>query len=168
MKARRSGISRAPLARAECRLLVVGELKTKPGKASVKAFLAKIADDTRRQDCQTVAALMKRVTKTEPRLWGTAIVGYGDFHYEYASGREGDWFVAGFSPRKQHLVLYLMAGLDRYPALLARLGKHTRGKGCLYIKKLSDVDLPVLSELVERSVMDLKQIVRERKEERGR
>ena len=97
-------------------------------------------------------------------MWGTAIVGFGDFSYKYGSGREGDWFVTGFSPRKQYLALYLMAGIDRYAPLLARLGKHTRGKGCLYIKNLSDVDPQVLKELVERSVKDLKQIVRERKE----
>jgi hypothetical protein len=146
----------------------MGELKTKPRKASVKAFLSRIADETRRQDCETVSALMKRATKAEPRMWGAAIVGFGDFHYKYSSGREGDWFVTGFSPRRQYLALYLMAGIDRYTALLARLGKHTRGKGCLYLKNLSDVDLRVLKELIESSVKDLKQIVNERKEQRSR
>ena len=145
----------------------MSELKTKPNEASVKAFLAGIADDRRRQDAQTVSTLMQQATKTEPRMWGTAIVGFGDFHYKYGSGREGDWFVTGFSPRKDGLTLYLMPGLDHYGPLLAKLGKHKTSKGCLYIKKLSDVDLQVLKELVERSVKDLKQIVREGKAQRS-
>ena len=157
----------APLRPREYRLPSMSELKTKPGTASVKAFLAGIADDTRRQDAQTVSTLMKQATKAEPRMWGTAIVGFGDFHYKYASGREGDWFVAGFSPRKQYLVLYLVAGIDRYKPLLARLGKHSRGKGCLYVKSLSDVDLGVLKTLIEQSVKDLKVIEREKKKERA-
>ena len=164
-KAATSWISPAPLTPREYRLSSMGELKTKPRNASAKAFLDRIADKQRRQDCKVVSKLMKQATKAAPRMWGPAIVGFGDFHYRYASGREGDWFQTGFSPRKENLTLYLMPGLDRYGQLLAKLGKHKRSKSCLHIRKLSDVDLQVLKELVERSVLDLKEIVRERKEQ---
>lgn len=94
---------------------------------------------------------MQEVTGAEPRLWGSSIVGFGDYHYKYESGREGDWFVTGFSPRKQNLTLYIMAGFDNYDQLLSRLGKYKTGKSCLYINKLDDVDLDVLKELVAQS-----------------
>ena len=146
----------------------MAELKTKRRRASAEAFLDRIADKQRRQDCEVVSKLMKQATKAAPQMWGPAIVGFGDFHYRYASGREGDWFETGFSPRKESLTLYLMPGLDRYGPLLAKLGKHKTSKSCLHIKKLSDVDLQVLNELIERSVKDTKQIARERKEQRSR
>ncbi len=96
--------------------------------------------------------IMKKVTKVEPKMWGTSIVGFGTYHYKYASGREGDWFLTGFSPRKQNLTLYTMSGFDEYDSLLKKLGKHATGKSCLYIKKLEDVDMKVLKELVTKSV----------------
>lgn len=143
----------------------MAELKTKPRKASAKAFLDRIPDKERRRDCQFVSKLMKQATKAAPRMWGPAIVGFGDYHYKYASGQEGDWFQTGFSPRKQNLTIYLMPGLHQYGDLLASLGKHSTSKSCLYLKRLADVDLDVLKELIVRSVQDLKEIVRERKEQ---
>ncbi|MDX1531118.1 MAG: DUF1801 domain-containing protein [Rhodothermales bacterium] len=127
-------------------------LKTAPTDANVEAFLATVEDDARRADCYTVLELMRRVTGEPPTMWGDSIVGFGSYHYVYDSGREGDWFLAGFSPRKRNLTLYVMAGFDRYEALLERLGKYKTGKSCLYVNRLDDVDLGVLEELVRRSV----------------
>ncbi len=128
------------------------ELKTKPNAKSAAAFVRGIKDERRRKDCTTVLKLMQRVTKARPRMWGPSVVGFGDYHYKYESGREGNWFLAGFSPRKQDLTLYVMAGVRRYPELLRKLGKHKTGVACLYIKTLDDVDLRVLEELVRESV----------------
>jgi hypothetical protein len=130
----------------------MAELKTKQTEASVSAFLDAVENDQRRADCRVVLDLMRAVTGEEPKLWGPSIVGFGSYHYKYASGREGDWFVTGFSPRKQDLTLYIMAGFDRYDELMAKLGKYKTGKSCLYLKRLSDVDLGVLRELVTASV----------------
>ncbi len=128
------------------------KLKTQKTNASVTAFLKAVADDERRKDCQTLVRIMKRAVGAEPKMWGSSIVGFGHYHYKYASGREGDWFLAGFSPRKQDLTLYIMAGFDRYDALMGKLGKHKTGKSCLYLKRLADVDVAVLEELVSASV----------------
>jgi hypothetical protein len=128
------------------------ELKTRPTEASVDDFIAAIPDETRREDCRTVVEIMKDATHSEPKMWGPAIVGFGEYHYKYDSGREGDWFLAGFSPRKSALTLYVMAGFDRYDSIMARLGKYKTGKSCLYVKKLSNIDLDVLRELVVESV----------------
>ena len=130
----------------------MAELKTKENDQSVEVFLAGIEDAQKQQDCRTLVAIMQEATGAAPRMWGDAIVGFGHYHYKYASGREGDWFLTGFSPRKQNLTLYIMAGFDNYDALLARLGKHSIGKSCLYVKRLADVDMPVLTELVVESV----------------
>lgn len=135
----------------------MADLKTKPTKASVGAFLDAVEDDARRQDCLAVLKLMKDVTKSEPRLWGGSMVGFGTYHYRYASGREGDWFVTGFSPRKKDLTLYLMAGFEHSEALLEKLGKFKLGKSCLYVKRLSDIDMKVLKQLVSDSVKHTKQ-----------
>jgi hypothetical protein len=135
----------------------VAQLKTRPGDTDVSAFLAKVADPARREDCHTVLALMREVTGELPRLWGTSMVGFGSYHYRYASGREGDWFLTGFSPRKQDLTLYIMAGFDNYAALMAKLGKHKTGKSCLYVKRLADIDLAVLKQLVAASVTHMRQ-----------
>ncbi len=129
----------------------MAELETKKNDASVEDFLSSIADEGKRQDCDTVLEMMKEVTGEEPRMWGDSIVGFGSYHYKYASAREGDWFVAGFSPRKQNLTLYIMSGFPKHGALMAKLGKHKTGSSCLYIKKLDDIDLPTLRELVKRS-----------------
>lgn len=130
----------------------MAELKTRPTNKSVKDFIDGIADDTRRRDCRTIMRIMKKVTKARPKMWGSNIVGYGRYHFKYASGREGEWFAAGFSPRVQSLTLYIMSGFRQYASLMKKLGKHTTGKSCLYIKRLDDIDLDVLEELIERSV----------------
>ena len=129
----------------------MAELKTKRNKGDVEAFLNSVPDEKKRQDSFMVMELMKQVTGKEPEMWGDSIVGFGSYHYKYASGREGDWFITGFSPRKQNLTLYIMSGFDEYDQLLNRLGKHSTGKSCLYIKKIEDVDVSVLKELVKRS-----------------
>lgn len=132
----------------------MAELKTQVTKASVDKFLEGIKDEKKRQDCYKILKIMKKATKAEPKMWGTSIVGFGDYHYVYASGREGDWFITGFSPRVQNLTLYMMGGFDS--EALQRLGKYKTGKGCLYINKLSDVDLKVLNELITKSVKQSK------------
>jgi hypothetical protein len=132
--------------------LIMAELKTKPTDQSVEAFLNSVAYEKKRRDCFTILELMQQVTGTEPEMWGSTIVGFGRYHYKYASGREGDWFLTGFSPRKQNLTLYIMAGFTEYEALLSKLGKHSTGKSCLYIKKIEDIDLEALRELVRQSV----------------
>lgn len=133
----------------------MSDLKTRPNEASVEGFLAGVENRRRRRDALSVLELLKGVTGEEPVMWGDSIVGFGSYHYRYASGREGDWPLAGFSPRKQALTLYIMSGLSKQEELLARLGKHRTGKSCLYINKLEDVDLDVLRELVERSVAEV-------------
>jgi hypothetical protein len=134
----------------------MAELKTKATSASVADFLNAIEDDERRKDCKTVAKIMQKATGAKPKLWGPSIVGFGDHHYKYASGRELDWFLTGFSPRKKDLTLYIMPGFERYDALMASLGKHSTGKSCLYIKRLADVDTSVLEKLVTASVEHMK------------
>jgi hypothetical protein len=130
----------------------MAELKTKPTDQDVEIFLNSIPDEKKRKDCFTVLALMKDVTKLEPVMWGDSIIGFGAYHYRYESGREGDMPLTGFSPRKQNLTVYITSGFDQYGALLQKLGKHTTGKSCLYIKRLDDIDLPTLRELVRQSV----------------
>ncbi|HET6597133.1 MAG TPA: DUF1801 domain-containing protein [Anaerolineales bacterium] len=132
----------------------MAELKTQMTKASVDKFLQGIKDERKRQDCYEILKIMKKATKAEPKMWGTSIVGFGDYRYVYASGREGDWFITGFSPRVQNLTLYTMGGFDS--EVLQRLGKYKTGKGCLYINKLADVDLKVLNELITKSVKNSK------------
>jgi hypothetical protein len=129
------------------------EQKTKPSSSDVEAFLDAIPDETRQADSRELCTLMAEVTGEPPVLWGSSIVGFGRYHYHYESGHEGTSALAGFAPRKQHLVLYLVGGFeDRHHKLMADLGPHKTGKGCLYIKRLADVDLDVLRELVDRSV----------------
>jgi hypothetical protein len=130
----------------------MAELKTKPNDQSVEAFLNTVDNEQKRQDCFTILALMEEVTGAEPKMWGDRIIGYGNYHYKYASGRDAHWFLTGFSPRKQNLTLYIMSGFEQYEALLVQLGKFTTGKSCLYIKKLEDIDLPTLRELIRQSV----------------
>ncbi len=130
----------------------MAELKTKATTQSVVKFLNSITDEQRRQDCFTLLEMLKKATGAEPKMWGSSIVGFGDYHYAYASGREADWFLAGFSPRKQNLTLYSMGGFMQYEALLEKLGKHKTGKGCLYINKLEDIHLPTLRKMIEQSV----------------
>lgn len=133
----------------------MAEPKTRPTMESVEKFVNRIADEQRRKDCFRVLEIMKAVTKVEPAMWGTSIVGFGRHNYKYESGTKGEWFLCGFSPRKQDLTLYLMSGLERYSELLKKLGKHKTGRACLYIKKLDDVDLPTLKTLIKESVADI-------------
>lgn len=129
----------------------MAELKTKPNEGSVEAFLNSVADPKKRQDCFAILDLMKQVTGEKPVMWGDSIIGFGNYHYCYESGREGDWFLTGFSPRAQNLTLYIMSGFDQYDELMSKLGKYKTGKACLYIKKIEDVDTDVLRELVRLS-----------------
>ena len=133
----------------------MAENKTKATKVSPSAFVGKIVDERRRKDCRDLIAIMREATGHPPKMWGTSIVGFDQYHYKYASGREGDMLLTGFSPRKQNLVLYLGPGLEN-KALRARLGKHTGGKGCLYLKTLDDVDRKTLRALVNYSVKQLR------------
>ena len=130
--------------------------KTKPTKLSVSAFIDGLTDRARRADAKALVKLMQNATCEKPKMWGTSIIGFGSYHYKYDSEREGDMPLIGFSPRKAATVLYIMSGLSNSGALLARLGKHTTGKGCLYIKTLADVDHEVLEALVVKSVASMR------------
>jgi hypothetical protein len=135
----------------------LSELKTKPTNASVDDFLAAIPDDQKRADCQHICKMMAEITAERPYMWGSAIVGFGSYHYIYASGHSGDAPITGFSPRKANIVLYIGDGFDHYDALMPNLGRFTTGKSCLYIKHLSDVDEAVLRNLVQRSVQRMRE-----------
>ncbi len=136
----------------------MAELKTKVNDANVIEFLNSIENEKRKADSFKVLELMKSITKEEPEMWGDSIVGFGRYKYKYASGREGEWFLCGFSPRKQSLTLYIMSGFSKFENILSKLGKHKTGKGCLYINKLEDVDKKVLKELISSSVKYLKSL----------
>ena len=131
-------------------------LKTGPGDASVDAFLDSVDNENRREDARRVIAMMQRATQEPPRMWGERIVGFGSYHYAYASGREGDWPLVGLSPGKRNLTLYIMPGFDDYQGLLAKLGRHRTGKSCLYVNNLQDIDMRVLEELVRQSAADMR------------
>ncbi len=132
------------------------ELKTKATDVNVDKFIQSIDDKPKREDCYAVLAIMKKITKVEPKMWGSSIVGFGSYHYKTVSGREGDWYLTGFSPRKQNLSIYIMAGFEQYSELLMKLGKYKTGKSCLYIKQLEDVNQKVLRQLISESVKFLK------------
>ena len=136
----------------------MAELKTQATNASVSKFLEAIEDDERREDCLAVAKIMKQATGDAPRMWGTSIVGFGAMRYKYQSGRELDWFITGFAPRKGNLTLYIMPGVDRFTDLLRSLGKHKTARSCLYIRKLSDVDQSVLRAIIEASVKEMRRM----------
>lgn len=133
------------------------ELKTQLNDASVEAFIDAQSPEVA-ADCRAIMQLMQKATGEEARMWGASIVGFGRYHYKGASGREGEWMVTGFSPRKANLSLYILSGLDRSAALLKKLGKHTTGKGCLYIKRLSDVDAKVLEQLIAKGVKGMEKM----------
>lgn len=128
------------------------ELKTKLNNASIEKFLNSVSDEKKRKDCFTILELMKKITKSEPKMWGSSIVGFGTYHYKSESGREGDWFLTGFSPRKQNLTLYIMYGFSKHDELMKKLGKHKTGKSCLYINSLEDINLNLLKDLIAQSV----------------
>jgi hypothetical protein len=130
----------------------MAENKTKPTKQSVTAFINDVDDKQRRADVKKVAAMMRRATGKKAAMWGSSIVGYGQYHYKYASGREGDFILTGFSPRKQALTVYIIPGFKRFDALMKKLGKYKTGRSCLYLKNLSDVNEKVLEQLIDRSV----------------
>lgn len=134
----------------------MAEQKTKPTQQSIESFLDNLADEKVRDDCYALAKLMKKITGSAPRMWGTSIVGFGRYHYKYESGHEGETCLTGFSPRKQNITVYVMPGFARHGDLLKKLGKHKAGKGCLYIKRLDDIDINVLESLIENSVNYLK------------
>ena len=134
----------------------MSDLKTKPTGKDVVEFLNKVENPTKRKDSFKILDLMREVTKEEPIMWGDSIIGFGDYHYKYKSGREGDWFLIGFSPRKQSLTLYIMSGFDGYEEKLKKLGKYRTGKSCLYINKLKDVNLSILKEIMVDSIDNLK------------
>ena len=134
----------------------VAENKTRPTAASVEAYLAAIMDDQRRSDCAAIAALMTRITEAPPTMWGGSIVGFGSYHYKYDSGREGDAGLTGFSSRKGDISVYLSASGAGQDDLLAQLGRHKMGKGCLYIRKLSDIDMGILERLIAGSVAEVR------------
>jgi hypothetical protein len=131
---------------------MMADLKTKQTDQSVKAFLDKVPEDRKRNDSWEIVSLMEKVTGEKPKMWGEAIVGFGVYKYKYASGRTGEMPLVGFSPRKQNMTLYIMAGFDDYDRILERLGKYKTGKACLYINKLADVDEGALEDLVRASV----------------
>ena len=134
----------------------MAEQKTKPTQASVKQFLNQVPDKERRDDCFTVAKIMEEITGDKPKMWGPSIVGFGTYRYKYASGREGDWPITGFSPRKRDLTLYMMVGFEKQTELMKQLGKHSTGKSCLYVKRLSDIHIPTLKKLIKWSIKELK------------
>ena len=135
----------------------MAELKTKINDGDVKDFLNSVENEEKRKDCFTILNLMKTITGEEAKMWGTSIIGFGSYHYKYASGREGDFMATGFSPRKQNITLYIMGGFKNYDNLMKKLGKHSTGKSCLYIKKLDDIDQDVLKELITESVKYIKE-----------
>lgn len=136
----------------------MAENKTKATEASVESYLSAIEDAARRRDCEALVKLMSKAAKHPPKMWGSSIVGFGSYHYEYASGREGDSCLTGFSSRKGDISVYLTANVLGQQELLSRLGKHKAGKGCLYVRKLSDVDLKILERLVADTVADRKHL----------
>lgn len=136
----------------------MAELKTKKNKASVSDFLNRVEDPQRRADCKRVAKMMREATGNRAAMWGDTIVGFGQYTYRYASGRTGEWPIAGFSPRKRDLTLYIMPGFSKYERLMEKLGEHKTGKSCLYIRRLADVDEAVLEELIQESVKHMREM----------
>ena len=130
----------------------MSELKTKLNNKSVLKFINSVKDEKKRRDSLAILNMMKKITKEEPKMWGDSIIGFGSCHYKYASGREGDWFLTGCSPRKQNFSLYIMSGFKEYGELLKKLGKHKISKACLYIKSLEDIDTKTLKELITKSI----------------
>ena len=135
----------------------MAELKTKPTKVSVKKFLNSVKDEQMREDSFKVLEMMQKITSDEPKMWGPSIVGFGKYHYKYESGHEGDMCITGFSPRKNALTIYILPGFLKYDPLMKKLGKYKTGVSCLYIKKLKDIDMKVLKDLISESVKYMKQ-----------
>ncbi|MBC2776152.1 DUF1801 domain-containing protein [Parasphingopyxis marina] len=134
----------------------MAENKTKPTKIDPATFIAAVEPDWKREDAETICALMERLSGHPPKMWGPSIIGFGQYHYTYESGREGDSMLTGFSPRKSALTLYIMAGFPRHEEIMARLGKHRTGQACLYVKRLSDIDMGALEELIAASLAHMR------------
>jgi hypothetical protein len=134
----------------------MAENKTQATQASVSAFLKAVEHPKRHEDARTIKKMMDKVTGWKAKMWGPSIVGYGQYHYKYDSGREGDFLITGFSPRKQALTIYIVPGFSQYDDLMAKLGKYKTGRSCLYINKLEDIDLKVLETLIKKSVVFMK------------
>ena len=134
----------------------MAELKTRKTSASVVAYLNAITDKQKRSDCKAVAKMMRDATGKRARMWGGSLVGYGSYDYKYASGRDGTWFICGFSPRAQNITIYIMPGFSDFKKLMNKLGKYKTGKSCLYIKKLQDVDQKTLGELITGSAKEMR------------
>jgi len=132
------------------------ELKTKENSGNINKFLNSIDNEQKKNDSFVLLELMKKITKEEPKMWGDSIIGFGKYQYKYKSGREGDWFLCGFSPRKQNLSIYLMCGFDGLEDLLTDLGKYKKSVGCLYIKKLEDINIKVLEKMIKQAIQILK------------
>lgn len=135
----------------------MAELKTKKNYSDIVEFLNKIDNEEKKSDCFRLLELFGQWTNETPKMWGQSIVGFGSYHYKYDSGREGDWFLTGFSPRKQNLTIYITAGFKEYDEIMKELGKYKTGSSCLYVKKLSDIDIDKLKILVEKSVAYMKE-----------
>jgi Domain of unknown function (DU1801) len=136
----------------------VAELKTKPTQESVRSYLSAIDDPARRADARTLCSMMQELSGEKPAMWGASMVGFGSYHYTYATGRQGDWPLVAFAARKDKLTVYLMDGFESRADLLDRLGKHSKGKSCLHIRRLDDVDVQVLRQLVKRSIAQMRQV----------
>ncbi len=134
----------------------MAEIKTKPTAVNVKDFIAAVPDEQKRKDSLVLIDMMSKITKEKPKMWGPGIVGFGSYHYKYESGHEGDMCITGFSPRKAAISVYILMGFNRSPELMKKLGKFKTGKSCLYVKKLADIDMKVLKELIEESVKYIK------------
>lgn len=130
----------------------MAEIKTRQTDASVMKFIKAVPDAQKRADSLSLIKIMREITKDEPKMWGPSIIGFGKYHYKYESGHEGDMCVAGFSPRKAALTIYVLPGFEKYPELMKALGKYKTGKSCLYVKRLDDIHLPTLKKLIRQSV----------------
>ena len=134
------------------------DLKTKQNEKSVDEFINKIEDLEKKKSSRQILEILKDISKKKAKMWGDSIIGFGKYHYKYASGREGDWMRIGFSPRKQYLTLYIIDGFDKHRELMENLGKYKTGKSCLYIKKLEDIDIDILKELMKKSLLNMEKL----------
>ena len=136
----------------------MSELKTKQNEKSVDEFIKKIEDPEKQKASRQILEILNEISKKKAKMWGDSIIGFGKYHYKYASGREGDWMRIGFSPRKQYLTLYIIDGFDKHNKLLEKLGKFKTGKSCLYIKKLQDININILKELMKNSLLNMEKL----------
>ena len=138
--------------------ILMSDLKTKQNEKSVDGFINKIEDPKKQEASKRILEILKDISRKKANMWGDSIIGFGKYHYKYATGREGDWMRIGFSPRKQYLTLYIIDGFDKHTKLLEKLGKYKPGKSCLYIKKLQDIDINILKELLEKSLQNMNKL----------